>query len=100
MTTCGLATDGVAYCWGRGSEGQLGDGVFRDQVEPFGSAVPVLVDTTDLPAGVRFTAVSVGSQHVCAVGDDRRAYCWGEGSQFRQSRRRRGVPTAPSRWRC
>ena len=23
---CGVSTDGVAYCWGLGSEGQLGDG--------------------------------------------------------------------------
>ena len=96
MTTCGLATDGVAYCWGRGSEGQLGDGIFRDQVEPFGSEVPVLVDTTDLPEDVRFTSVSVGSQHVCAVGDDGRAYCWVK-EPISAVSETAGVPTAPSR---
>ena len=52
ITTCGVDTDEVAYCWGRGREGQLGDGIFRDQVEPFGSAVPVMVDTTGLPPNV------------------------------------------------
>jgi len=29
---CGLTTGGIAYCWGLGSEGQLGDGSKGDQV--------------------------------------------------------------------
>ena len=29
---CGLSTDGTAYCWGRGSDGQLGDGREGTQV--------------------------------------------------------------------
>jgi trimeric autotransporter adhesin len=25
VSTCGIATDGLVYCWGRGNEGQIGD---------------------------------------------------------------------------
>jgi alpha-tubulin suppressor-like RCC1 family protein len=32
--TCGFATDGKAYCWGRNSEGQLGDGTVTPSATP------------------------------------------------------------------
>ena len=32
--TCGIATDGKAYCWGRNGSGQLGDGTTTMRVEP------------------------------------------------------------------
>jgi alpha-tubulin suppressor-like RCC1 family protein len=55
--TCALIQEGQAYCWGRNSEGQLGDGsrgadrLYAAPVEGIG----------------RFTALSAGDAHVCAV---------------------------------
>ena len=68
--TCALGNDNKAYCWGSNSHGQLGDGTSgTDRRNP----VEVV-----LPSGVIFTAISAGEGHVCALGDDDKAYCWGE----------------------
>lgn len=67
--TCGLTTDSLAYCWGDGSSGQLGNGrsgqFYRDSVPQ-----PV-------SGGYRFTDISAGSDFSCAVTSGREAYCWG-----------------------
>lgn len=63
---CGLTAAGEAWCWGRGATGQVGDGGVVDQV------VPTRVATT-----VRFTAISVGVDHTCALAQDQTAWCWG-----------------------
>jgi alpha-tubulin suppressor-like RCC1 family protein len=66
--TCGVTTDGRAYCWGNNFTGQLGDGTRTDHILP----APVL-------GGLRFGNVSVGRDHTCALTRDHRAYCWGYG---------------------
>ena len=33
--TCGLKTDGTAWCWGSGGEGQLGNGGSMYRLTPF-----------------------------------------------------------------
>src|SRR5215213_1271907 len=48
--SCGLTTDGRAYCWGENSLGQLGDGT-----APAGHNTPVPVEGTR-----RFTQILVG----------------------------------------
>lgn len=78
--TCGLQTDGVAFCWGRDSTGELGNGGFSDADTP----VPVA-------GGLRFTSISAGGDtifqlppllprvesHTCAIAIGGAAYCWG-----------------------
>src|SRR5256884_1268368 len=64
--TCGLTTAGVAYCWGQGYAGKLGDGTTSDR------SSPVLV-----AGGVRFVSLSAGGHHTCAVTAAGAAYCWG-----------------------
>jgi len=32
--TCGIATDGKTYCWGRNNVGQVGDGSTTDRLTP------------------------------------------------------------------
>ena len=64
---CGLLASGEAYCWGGHLVGQLGDCSLRDY-----SALPRAVC-----GGHRFTMLSAGSGHTCAVAVDQTAYCWG-----------------------
>jgi alpha-tubulin suppressor-like RCC1 family protein len=65
--SCGLATGGQAYCWGRNEFGQLGNGSTED------SAVPVPVS-----GGLTFAALSTGGSHTCGVTVGGVVYCWGE----------------------
>ena len=71
--TCGVTTQGKAYCWGSGGSGQLGNGSGDDQ------DVPVEVDTGG-PGGLSFTSVSAGDRHTCGVTTSGKAYCWGTAS--------------------
>src|SRR3989442_1090711 len=66
--TCGVTAAGIAYCWGRNLEGQLGDGTTMNRLTP----VPV-----QAPAGVSFAAVGAGDVHTCRVTATGAAYCWG-----------------------
>ncbi|MBK7843723.1 MAG: hypothetical protein IPJ71_08520 [Bdellovibrionales bacterium] len=72
--TCGLASDGKAYCWGRDSEGQLGENGDGDNLT---ENIPVLVDTSNLSAGSSFISLTAGSYHTGGLASDRKAYCWG-----------------------
>lgn len=63
---CRLDANGQVWCWGRGTEGQLGDGSFADASLPQAAA-----------GGVTFMAVSAGSRHTCGLALDGTAYCWG-----------------------
>jgi alpha-tubulin suppressor-like RCC1 family protein len=62
-TTCGVAPDGTAYCWG----GQpLGNGSDSSAVAP-----------TPVSGSVRFEHLSVGGTHTCGLGMEGFIYCWG-----------------------
>jgi len=65
--SCGLTTDGAAYCWGWNVYGYgLGDGSSAS------SAIPVAVS-----GGLTFSALSAGVAHTCGVTAAGAAYCWG-----------------------
>lgn len=74
--SCAVA-DGLAFCWGSGSNGRLGNSVTTGTY-----ATPVAVDTTTGLAGLTVTAVSAGSTHSCAVVGGT-AYCWGQATNGR-----------------
>lgn len=63
---CALTDTGLAYCWGRNDEGQLGDGTRIDRHTP----VPVVGAT-----GLHM--ISAGDKHTCALDSEGLAYCWG-----------------------
>src|SRR6266516_3798313 len=66
--SCGITTDGRAYCWGPNGWGGLGNGT----ITPYaGSTVPVAV-----AGGLTLQSVSV-RRHVCAVATSGAAWCWG-----------------------
>jgi alpha-tubulin suppressor-like RCC1 family protein len=69
--TCALDSTGMAYCWGDNGSGELGDG---SRVTP---DVPVVVDTSGMPAGQAFTQISAGQSDTCALDTAGAAYCWG-----------------------
>lgn len=64
--SCGLTTDGQAFCWGANTFGQLGIGATGTD------APPARVDTD-----LRFAALSGGELHTCGVTTDGIGYCWG-----------------------
>jgi len=72
--TCGLSSEGHAYCWGRNDEGQLGTGDNLDTALP----TPIAqVSISGTPQDLRFRALSLSDHHACGVTLDGDAYCWG-----------------------
>ncbi len=65
--SCGVTTNGRAYCWGYGNVGQTGDGKTSNRLWP---KVPVA-------GGLDFTRVSAGHFHACGETTNKRAHCWG-----------------------
>lgn len=76
--TCGIASTGVAYCWGSNAHGQLG---VTSTGESCGStpcsSKPVKVA---VPTNVSFVALSAGDDHTCGLTSSGGAYCWGADS--------------------
>jgi len=67
--SCAIA-DGLAFCWGINTNGQLGDASTTQHTAPFA------VSTSGVLNGRTVSAISAGDAHTCAVADAA-AYCWG-----------------------
>ena len=74
--SCALLRDGTAKCWGKGSDGQLGDGASAS------SAIPVLATppTSSTSSGtITYADLTAGGDRTCALlhpaGD---VACWGD----------------------
>jgi alpha-tubulin suppressor-like RCC1 family protein len=65
--TCALTAAGQAWCWGRNAKGEGGNG------STLARLIPTVVPGVDL----RFTQISVGGEHVCAVRTSGAVTCWG-----------------------
>lgn len=72
-TTCAIASDDNAYCWGAGGNGQLGNNSSSN------SLVPVAVSTSGVLSGKTIKKIASGGGHTCAIASDDNAYCWGYG---------------------
>jgi alpha-tubulin suppressor-like RCC1 family protein len=66
---CALLDDGTAWCWGYGSNGELGDGMTNTYSAP--------TNAVALPAGRTAVSIGLGGYHACAILDDASMVCWG-----------------------
>jgi hypothetical protein len=66
-TSCGIVGLGKAYCWGDGTQGQLGTG------STTGTARPVAVSTSQT-----FVSINVIGMHTCALTNQQVGWCWGQ----------------------
>lgn len=68
-SSCGIATDGKAWCWGANDMGQLGNGNRVDRSFPGRVA-----------GNYTMTSLSAGLQHTCGIAGGV-VLCWGDNSQ-------------------
>jgi alpha-tubulin suppressor-like RCC1 family protein len=71
--SCGLSHKGLAYCWGISGSGQLGSNAQNPRIP-----TPVLEPQGGQP--LKFTQITAGNYHTCAVTTTGKAYCWGAGN--------------------
>ncbi len=63
---CAVRADGRAYCWGDGSEGELGNG-----------ATTVTTRPVEVGGGLNIVQVAAGFRHSCALTREGMVWCWG-----------------------
>jgi alpha-tubulin suppressor-like RCC1 family protein/uncharacterized protein YjdB len=69
--SCGIATTGLAYCWGRAT--MTGDNAPMD--------INFRLSPTPLSLSQTFIDISASATHACAVATGGQAYCWGSNFQ-------------------
>jgi alpha-tubulin suppressor-like RCC1 family protein len=65
--TCGVTNAGLAYCWGDGTYGRLGNGSTANRLTP-----------TPVSGDLSFVSISAGYFHSCGITTAGHAYCWGD----------------------
>jgi alpha-tubulin suppressor-like RCC1 family protein len=65
--SCAVTTGSVAYCWGNGRQGQVGNGFTNLAFSP-----------KRVAGGLLFDRVTAGLTHSCGETTANRAYCWGD----------------------
>jgi alpha-tubulin suppressor-like RCC1 family protein len=73
QTTCAIVTGQQVRCWGRGQEGELGNGAAQERAEGV-----LVADLDGVGPLVGATQVDVGANHVCARLSNGHAACWGD----------------------
>ena len=66
---CGLTPEGIAHCWGRNYEGQLGI-----EYSLYGLMVVPVAVKTDL----RFKQLQAAGRNTCGLTNEGHVYCWGD----------------------
>ncbi len=78
FSTCAITRDGMAYCWGKNDDGQLGNGSTSIR-----ETTPVEVL---FPSGRTPVSISIGETHACALMDNGKVMCWGSNDDGRLGR--------------
>lgn len=74
--TCAVSSTRLAYCWGIGEQGQLGDNANSNRNSPVKvKGVGGTGDLTDV------TSIAAGNNHTCAMTSTGSVYCWGSNGQ-------------------
>jgi alpha-tubulin suppressor-like RCC1 family protein len=73
ITTCGLARDATAYCWGTNQRGEIG-------VDTVGIAVSTGEPRKVVNGDVRFGRIATGWRHACGIATTGQTFCWGHNS--------------------
>ena len=76
-TSCAVATNGTAYCWGYNGEGALGRGTM--DVEWHHTPEPVA-------GNLKFASLAAALWRVCGLTTDGFVYCWGSGNPAPRAR--------------
>jgi alpha-tubulin suppressor-like RCC1 family protein len=66
--TCGIKSDGTAWCWGKNENGQV-DGKPISSSPYYAAGQP--------PGGGTFVQISAGNEHSCGIKTDGSTICWG-----------------------
>ena len=81
--TCAILNNDKVKCWGYNSYNQLGlasttafNVVIGDDASEMGGSL----DSVDLGAGMMVKAIAAGDRHTCAILDNDKVKCWGEGA--------------------
>ena len=72
--TCALDESGATWCWGQD---------LHDQLDGASASEPGLPARIAMPDGLRFSAITAGFSHTCALTSEGAAWCWGEGTDGR-----------------
>ncbi|MGH7504413.1 MAG: RCC1 domain-containing protein [Longimicrobiales bacterium] len=87
--TCGVTTDARGWCWGEGSEGQLGTGAYTAWSTP--QPVANVPDFAFVSAG--------GDKYACGFTRSSDLFCWGSGQQGQLGSAGAPMTAAPRRVR-
>ena len=69
-TYCGIKTDASAWCWGGGTQGELGNGASVNSASP-----------VEVSGSYTWVQVAAGNQFACGIQTDGSGWCWGRGRQ-------------------
>lgn len=75
LHVCAVDPAGVGSCRGPANQGLLGDGT------PYGGAAPSATIRALVRGSLRFSEISAGASHTCALTTAGAPYCWGDGAR-------------------
>ena len=78
--SCGVSVEGAVVCWGSDGHGRATPPGGTVPAEPTGESVPNVTTNPDISVSSAepLTAVSVGGNHTCGVGQKGTISCWGQ----------------------